>query len=89
MAEIIDVFGGPSPDQPVEDLVLIAEDLLAKAKSGKLRGIAYAAAYEQVGESVVYYSPGKLHALGGFVLALSHQMANEIADTCVEHAVTA
>lgn len=81
MAKFGVINGGAAtpPDEPVSVVVLELEGLLAAAKAGTLRGIAYATCYKDGEQGTGWaHDMGYLHIMGTSVMMLNFRYAEAL-----------
>ncbi len=81
MAENVEpIFGGPAPTDPVPDIVEMLEGLLEQARSGDLRGFAYAVARPGTAGEEWHAEPEAKFELVTAVAVLHHRIVADLAD---------
>ena len=80
--QVTALFGGPAPGQPVPHVVAELERLLALARAGELRAVAYAAVQLEKGGTITsgyQMASGSKFELAAAVMHLNARFGNDLA----------
>lgn len=85
MNKVTPIYGGHVPGEPVDDVIEVLEDLLARAKAGDLTGIAYALTEKDGKQGTGWVgAAGTRHPLGTALMMLNHRYSQGLLETATK-----